>query len=106
MPDSGEDTEGYADQDGDEDTGKGQLQRAAHLIADHLHDRLPGEDGSPKVTMEDAPEELEILLVERLIETELDANLLHRLLRHAGAAAGNLLGGIAGQEVDHEEDQR
>src|SRR5262245_18066439 len=80
---------------------KGELGRGRQARLDLVSDRLPGGERVAEVAARQIADVTHELYVERLVEAELDADLLDRLL--GGGGPGEIGRGIAGQRPRQQE---
>ena len=102
APVGGEEAERQPDDDRDRHGGGGERQRVGQPLQDQVEHRLLAADGVAEVAMEQAPEEVQVLDADRLVEAEVAADRLDLLRRRALALGVHDLDGIARHEMDQQ----
>ena len=99
----GEDSGGNGDGGADEKSAEGELERGGIALKDDAADRRLEFEGLAEIAAEELLEIVAVLREKGLIEIQGVAELGDFSGR--GAFAEHLLDGIAGDDVNHEEDQ-
>ncbi len=99
----GKEAEWHAEDEGEEPSGERQLDRGREALLELLGDRSPRDDARPEVTFGKRLHVSPVLDVERVVETQLVADLCNRLL--VGAFAQERFGWCPGQRPDPDEDE-
>ncbi len=97
----GEDAERHRDQHRDDQAEQRQLGRGRQAVADVGHDRLAGGERCAEIAAREVGHVVAELHDQRLVEPELDADLLDRLLGRGGPR--EIGGRIAGQRARQQE---
>src|SRR5581483_127558 len=104
LPYGGEDTDRQRDQQREQDRAAQQLDRARQPLPEDREHRALLQHGDAQVAAQPVPHQVEVLLIPGQIESQVVAQADDLLL--AGALAQGELGGVAGSEVDHKEDDQ
>ena len=102
----GEDARGHAEDEGEGDGEKRQLEGDGQALEDEAHHRLARAPRGAEVAVGEPADPRQILGVPRLVETEEALELLDHLLAHHRVGADHLLDHRARHQAQHEKDER